>query len=157
MDKDHIFKNIQWLQEAIEEFNKVNCDLSLLPYTHNILKSQIDSMLEIIRIQVKRGNLDENVLINLEQSIVKNSITEIKDHKSDNVVKGTALCNLVYLILNEEKKPMYHKNIVKIINEKGYIVNGNNPELNLTAHLTRDKRFIRAEKRGYYKLIEWDE
>jgi len=68
-------------------------------------------------------------------------------------LRGDRLRDEVAAILQEAfPEALYYRDILQILQDKGYKISGKNPGLNLIAHLTHDDRFERGEKRGYYLL-----
>ncbi|MEA1962393.1 MAG: hypothetical protein U9N81_14190 [Bacillota bacterium] len=75
----------------------------------------------------------------------------------DEVVKaelrGDHLRREVVKILEEVyPEVIYYREILKRLEDKGFQVGGKDPGLNLVAHLAREPRAVRAEKRGMYRL-----
>lgn len=75
--------------------------------------------------------------------------------KNLNQLRGDALRNEVVEILEDSfPNAMHYREILNIILSKGYTIGGKTPALNLAAHLTKEKRIQRTDKRGIYILKE---
>jgi hypothetical protein len=69
------------------------------------------------------------------------------------------LADAAYLALLSIDQPAHYKQIAQAIKERRFNIPGKNPESNLLAHMSNDKkRFAKAEEagRGFWKLAEWD-
>lgn len=146
MDKDIIKMNIEWLRQTLRSIEDINNQIKPLINMRKDYESQIEPMIKIIKTQLNEGIINNENLIGLE-NIFKQKEVEVK--KS---IKGTKLCDLVYSILIENQTPLHFKDILSQINNKGFIVNGKDAGLNLVAHLSKDKRFKREDKRGFYSI-----
>ncbi len=146
MDKDIIKMNIEWLRQTLQSIEDVNNQIKPLINMRKDFESQIEPMIKIIKTQLTEGNISNEDLIGLE-NIFNRKEVEVK-----RFIKGAKLCDLVYFILIENQEPLYFKDILSQINDKGFIVNGKDPGLNLVAHLSKDKRFKKGSKRGYYSI-----
>ncbi len=65
------------------------------------------------------------------------------------------ICNIAAEILREQdKKPMYYKDLAIEVGKRGGIIRGATPEATLVSRMTRDRRFIRPHRKGHYALRE---
>ncbi len=65
------------------------------------------------------------------------------------------ICDLAAEILREQdKKPMYYKDLAVEVMRRGGIIGGATPEATLVSRMTRDGRFIRPYQKGRYALRE---
>lgn len=68
-------------------------------------------------------------------------------------LRGDRLRDEVVELLREVYPNMiYYRVILNRLQERGYEVGGKDPGLNLIAHISKDKRIIRGNKRGLYGL-----
>lgn len=60
---------------------------------------------------------------------------------------------IAYKILEEHgTDPIYYKDLVGMVRERGGIIEGSNPALTLVSMLVADERFVRPFRRGWYAL-----
>ena len=78
-----------------------------------------------------------------------------RDSTSDTLVRA------VYNILKETEpspgepgEPMHYRDLVFALESRGIYISGQDPGLNLVAHIHKDPNFFRPE-RGVYGLKEW--
>ena len=70
-------------------------------------------------------------------------------------LRGDRLRNEVVELLREVYPDMlYYRVILSRLQERGYEIGGKDPGLNLIAHISKDKRIKRGDKRGYYGVDE---
>ena len=74
---------------------------------------------------------------------------------------GDTLVQAVYNILKKSEpssgepgEPMHYRDLVSVLESQGIYVSGQDPGLNLVAHIHNDPNFFRP-KRGVYGLKEW--
>lgn len=73
----------------------------------------------------------------------------------DGEIRGDRLRNEIVKILEEAyPQELYYREILSRLTQKGFQVGGKNPGLNLIAHLAKEERVRRGEKRGIYCLDE---
>jgi hypothetical protein len=74
-------------------------------------------------------------------------------------IGGITVANAAYLALQSVGHPVHYKEIVVTMKQKGFVMPGSDPESNLLAHMSNDKkRFAKAPEagRGFWRLVEWD-
>ncbi|MDD3365468.1 MAG: hypothetical protein PHZ03_10840 [Syntrophomonas sp.] len=70
-------------------------------------------------------------------------------------LRGDSLRNAVVKVLEEAyPQDLYYREILRRLKLKGYQIGGKDPGLNLIAHITKDARLRRGEKRGIYGLAD---
>lgn len=152
MDEKHIEQNIQWLRESLQSKNEINDEIALLINRRKNIDSQIIPMIKFLKQLLKKGTINNEDLLGLENIFYNQE--EQKENGNKKLIKGKELCDLVYLIFLENQNPLYYKEILLEINNKGFDINGKNPKHNLIAHISKDKRFVRVGGRGCYKINE---
>lgn len=83
----------------------------------------------------------------LERSVTNENAEESKE------LRGDRLRDEVVKILDEVyPENIYYREILRKLEIKGFQISGKDPGLNLVAHLAKEPRAVRAEKRGMYCL-----
>lgn len=137
--------NRKWLQEKKDD----------LKQREDVIKKLQEECMEI------RQEMDpiETWLARMEKSepIPGSALTgadkEFAAGQACEELRGDRLRNEVVELLREVYPDMlYYRVILQRLQERGYEVGGKNPGLNLIAHISKDKRIKRGEKRGIYGL-----
>lgn len=142
--------NRRWVQEKKEELRQKEDELKKLQEECKRIRQELDPI--------------ETWLVRMENR--EQSPGAAGEPGEDTVVvqgskelRGDRLRDEVVGLLREVYPDMlYYRVILSRLQERGYEIGGKDPGLNLIAHISKDKRIKRGEKRGIYGLDEsfWD-
>jgi len=59
------------------------------------------------------------------------------------------------ILLSRGKKPMHYEELAESVRKAGGLLGGQTPAQTLIARITRDPRFVRPEKRGWYAASDF--
>jgi hypothetical protein len=79
--------------------------------------------------------------------------SSVLNSEGDEELRGDQLRDKIVKILEENyPQGLYYRDMLRRLKLMGYVVSGKDPGLNIIAHLSRDDRVMRGEKRGVYGL-----
>jgi hypothetical protein len=81
---------------------------------------------------------------------------ELADGRIDTVLTTeTSITDAAFSLLEESHQPLHYKDIADTLADRGIYIPGKNPSATLLSRISRDGRFKRAVKRGFYALSTW--
>jgi len=96
---------------------------------------------------------DGEVATSLESGGVVQSLVESKPTSRRNVRE---VADIAYdIVVARRKKPIYYEELAEQVIEAGGVLGGESPAQTLVARISRDPRFVRPEKRGWYAAREF--
>lgn len=70
-------------------------------------------------------------------------------------LRGDRLRDEIVTLLRENyPDPLHYRDIVRMIFAKGFLIPGTDPGVNVLAHISREPRIGKGERRGTYVLVE---
>ncbi len=135
------------------KFTKLKQELS---QTQSTLKAANEEYLtKITRLQVQQHSLEQalvhiKALLKFEGfDVTKESdLREVPDAAA---LRRTSVRDAAYELLRETH-PLHYRDLLGKLVEKGVTISGKNPEATLLAAISRDRRFRRTKRRGFYTL-----
>lgn len=95
---------------------------------------------------------DGEVATALESGDAVRALVEPKPHGR----KARGVADIAYdIVVARRKKPIYYEELAEQVIEAGGILGGESPAQTLVARISRDPRFVRPEKRGWYAAREF--
>ena len=77
-------------------------------------------------------------------------------HNSRQKGKGRNVADIAYdILVSRGKKPLYYEDLAEQVVAAGGVLGGETPGQTLVARISRDDRFVRPEKRGWYAAREF--
>ncbi|MEN6462308.1 MAG: hypothetical protein ABFC94_13180 [Syntrophomonas sp.] len=139
--------NRKWLQEKKAELKLREDEIKKLQEECKEIRQAMDPIETWLARMGKREQMPESDLTGPEK--------ETAAGPGYKELRGDRLRNEVVELLREVYPDMlYYRVILQRLQERGYEVGGKDPGLNLIAHISKDKRIKRGDKRGIYRLDE---
>lgn len=138
--------NRRWVEEKKEELRKREDEISKLQGECARIRQELDPI-EIWLARMEHREVSPTTRIDKGD--------EVAGEQRCEEVRGDRLRDEVVLLLREVyPNMMYYRVILSRLQQRGYEVGGKDPGLNLIAHISKDKRIKRGDKRGIYGLDE---
>ncbi len=139
--------NRRWAQEKKDELRQLENEIAKLQEKCNNIRQELEPIETWLARMENKGQSPESALIHSKAEAVTEQISE--------ELRGDRLRDEVVGLLREIYPDMlYYRVILSRLQERGYKVGGKDPGLNLIAHISKDKRIKRGDKRGYYGIDE---
>ncbi|MEN6351228.1 MAG: hypothetical protein ABFD08_17770 [Syntrophomonas sp.] len=161
-DKQHLIEaNRLWIKKRREEHDRKHAQILKLKQECKDIMEEIELFEALVR------KLESNEVLETEkaakQKAARNSSkTGIKAEEEavsvENLpqreeLRGDKLREQVAeILLDNYPAEIYYRDILNLLTGKGYKVAGKDPALNLLAHMVKDERFQRGDRRGVYTL-----
>lgn len=141
-NKELIEINRRWAKEKQDEIIGLEDEIKMLQEKCNRIRQELDPIETwLARMENREQPLNPDAANGLEE----------KTGQACEELRGDRLRNEVTELLREVYPDMlYYRVILKRLQERGYVVGGKDPGLNLIAHISKDKRIVRGDKRGIY-------
>ncbi|MGR6836686.1 hypothetical protein [Syntrophomonas erecta] len=147
--------NRQWLEELYDQLKNKQDEINRLQQEYNQISHNIE-LLEALLASAEGQELETG---RMKEAAAGENFREKEPLKpetdEDKELRGDRLRDEIVRVLQEAyPDDVYYREILRRIRLKGYQVAGKNPGLNIIAHLAKEPRVVRAEKRGMYRLEE---
>jgi hypothetical protein len=138
--------NRRWVQEKQEELRQKEDELNKLQEECIRIRQELEPIETWLARMENREQSPGTAGESGEDEVVVQEKEELRGDRLRDEVVG--LLREVYPDM------LYYRVILKRLQEKGYEIAGKDPGLNLIAHISKDKRIKRGDKRGIYGLDE---
>ncbi|WP_153018931.1 hypothetical protein [Lysobacter capsici] len=128
----------------IELFARLDAGLSAFGGSGLSVKTQPTHVLEVHR------PIDGRFTFRAPQSILSNSPVHVGGPVRHGEL-GVVIQDLVRKALKEAKKPLKTKELTDALEAMGFAIPGNNPQNNLSAHLSRSEEFVSGRDGWWFR------
>lgn len=153
-----IAANLKWVQEQRHLLKVKEEEISRLQAEYDDIRSKLQPMEEwLSRHTDYQGAVNEKRMVDgsAELSLEKPARSEnvSEEAAAEAGLRGDRLRDEVVRILTGSyPESLYYREILNRLEQSGYRVGGKDPGLNLIAHMAKENRIERGEKRGMYRL-----
>ena len=140
-----------------KEHEELNARIAEVAIEIQLVRTELDEKLSDLeeereRLQAKARHVE--ALLTLDGVLLKHTPTATNTRGIVERSARTSLGETVYRLLNDIGEAMHYREIVAALKSRGVEVPGQDPAINLVAHIHDDPRFLRPV-RGVYGLREW--